>query len=296
KLGGVRAGARGAAGALCRLGGDQLVRGGPRCGARGLRTPRPRRGVRRRRGRRLRRSVRRGGRLLGQRPQVEHGAPRPLQLRDPHGGADTRTHGCGAHTRPLARPTRIRIRHRTRDTTRNRTRIPSEARTMTNPPSVLAAHDHRIADLTLAEAGRHQIRLAEREMPGLMSLREEYAGTRPLAGARIAGSLHMTVQTAVLIETLVDLGADVRWASCNILSTQDEAAAAVVVGSGTPDAPTGVPVFAWKGETLDEYWWCADQIFRFPADGDTPAGANLILDDGGDATMLLLEGLGAEAA
>ena len=167
---------------------------------------------------------------------------------------------------------------------------------MTNQSAVLADHDHRIADLSLAEAGRHQIRLAEREMPGLMSLREEYAGTNPLAGARIAGSLHMTVQTAVLIETLVDLGADVRWASCNIFSTQDEAAAAVVVGSGTPDAPTGVPVFAWKGETLDEYWWCADQIFRFPAAGDTPAGANLILDDGGDATMYLLEGAAAEAA
>ncbi|MGO1453052.1 MAG: adenosylhomocysteinase [Brevibacterium yomogidense] len=167
---------------------------------------------------------------------------------------------------------------------------------MTKQSAVLADHDHRIADLTLAEAGRHQIRLAEREMPGLMSLREEYAGANPLAGARIAGSLHMTVQTAVLIETLVDLGADVRWASCNIFSTQDEAAAAVVVGDGTPDAPTGVPVFAWKGETLDEYWWCADQIFRFPAIGDTPAGANLILDDGGDATMYLLEGAAAEAA
>ena len=165
---------------------------------------------------------------------------------------------------------------------------------MTNPSAVLADHDHRITDLTLAEAGRHQIRLAEREMPGLMSLRDEYAGTSPLAGARIAGSLHMTVQTAVLIETLVDLGADVRWASCNIFSTQDEAAAAVVVGSGTPEAPSGVPVFAWKGETLDEYWWCTDQIFRFPAAGDTPAGSNLILDDGGDATMYLLEGAAAE--
>ena len=122
------------------------------------------------------------------------------------------------------------------------------------------------------------------------------SGVRPLAGARIAGSLHMTVQTAVLIETLVDLGADVRWASCNIFSTQDEAAAAVVVGSGTPDAPTGVPVFAWKGETLDEYWWCTDQIFRFPADDERPAGPTLILDDGGDATMYLLDGAEAEAA
>ncbi|MCT1689737.1 adenosylhomocysteinase [Brevibacterium sp. p3-SID960] len=150
--------------------------------------------------------------------------------------------------------------------------------------------DHRIADLSLAEAGRHQIRLAEREMPGLIALREEYAAAQPLAGARIAGSLHMTVQTAVLIETLTALGAEVRWASCNIFSTQDEAAAAVVVGDGTPEAPAGVPVFAWKGETLAEYWWCTDQIFRF-ADGP-----NLILDDGGDATMLLIEGARAEAA
>ncbi len=150
--------------------------------------------------------------------------------------------------------------------------------------------DFKVADLGLAEAGRHQIRLAEREMPGLMALREEYAGSRPLAGARIAGSLHMTVQTAVLIETLVDLGAEVRWASCNIFSTQDEAAAAVVVGSGTAEAPTGVPVFAWKGETLEEYWWAADRIFDF-ADGP-----NLILDDGGDATMYVLEGAKAEAA
>lgn len=149
--------------------------------------------------------------------------------------------------------------------------------------------DHRVADLSLAEAGRHQIRLAEREMPGLMALREEYGAAQPLAGARIAGSLHMTVQTAVLIETLTALGADVRWASCNIFSTQDEAAAAVVVGEGTPEAPAGVPVFAWKGETLEEYWWCTDQIFRFPE------GPNLILDDGGDATMLLIEGARAEA-
>ena len=150
--------------------------------------------------------------------------------------------------------------------------------------------DYDVKDLSLAEAGRHQIRLAEREMPGLMSLREEFAATRPLAGARIAGSLHMTVQTAVLIETLTALGAEVRWASCNIFSTQDEAAAAVVVGSGTPESPTGVPVFAWKGETLEEYWDCASRIFDFPA------GPNLILDDGGDATMMLLDGAAAEAA
>ncbi|GAA2008044.1 adenosylhomocysteinase [Brevibacterium samyangense] len=168
---------------------------------------------------------------------------------------------------------------------------------MTLPtPSFSTDLPYRVADLALAEAGRHQIRLAEREMPGLMALREEYAGRAPLAGARIAGSLHMTVQTAVLIETLVDLGAEVRWASCNIFSTQDEAAAAVVVGSGTPEDPQGVPVYAWKGESLEEYWWCTDMIFRFPAGADSVAGPNLVLDDGGDATMLLLEGAAAEAA
>ena len=149
-----------------------------------------------------------------------------------------------------------------------------------------------VADLALAEAGRHQIRLAEHEMPGLMSIRAEYADTKPLRGARIAGSLHMTVQTAVLIETLVDLGADVRWVSCNIFSTQDEAAAAIVVGSGTVDAPTGTPVFAWKGETLEEYWWCTEQLFDF-ADGQGP---NMILDDGGDATLLVHKGVEFEKA
>lgn len=147
--------------------------------------------------------------------------------------------------------------------------------------------DHKVADLGLAEAGRHQIRLAEHEMPGLMSLREEFGDSQPLAGAKIAGSLHMTVQTAVLIETLTALGAEVRWASCNIYSTQDEAAAAVVVGpNGTPEDPQGVPVFAWKGETLEEYWDCTEQILTW-ADGDAP---NMILDDGGDATMLVLKG------
>jgi adenosylhomocysteinase len=147
--------------------------------------------------------------------------------------------------------------------------------------------DHKVADLSLAEAGRHQLRLAEHEMPGLMALREEYASSQPLKGARIAGSLHMTVQTAVLIETLTALGAEVRWASCNIFSTQDEAAAAVVVGPhGTPEAPEGVPVFAWKGETLEEYWWCTDQVLTWPG-GDGP---NMILDDGGDATMLVHKG------
>jgi adenosylhomocysteinase len=149
-----------------------------------------------------------------------------------------------------------------------------------------------VADLTRAAAGRIQIRLAEHEMPGLMAIRREYAPSLPLAGARIAGSLHMTVQTAVLIETLVALGAQVRWASCNIFSTQDEAAAAVVLGpDGTLDHPGGVPVFAWKGETIPEYWWCADQIFRFP-DGQSPT---MIIDDGGDATLLVHHGVEFEA-
>ncbi|WP_277681263.1 adenosylhomocysteinase, partial [Saccharomonospora azurea] len=149
-----------------------------------------------------------------------------------------------------------------------------------------------VADLSLAEAGRHQIRLAEHEMPGLMATRKEYAAEQPLKGAKIAGSLHMTVQTAVLIETLVELGAEVRWVSCNIFSTQDEAAAAVVVGkNGTPENPQGVPVFAWKGETLEDYWWCTDQLFRFGEDGP-----NMILDDGGDATLLVHKGVEFEAA
>ncbi|WP_347350260.1 adenosylhomocysteinase [Intrasporangium sp.] len=153
--------------------------------------------------------------------------------------------------------------------------------------------DFQVADLSLAQAGRHQLRLAEHEMPGLMALREEYASSRPLAGARIAGSLHMTVQTGVLIETLTALGAEVRWASCNIFSTQDEAAAAVVVGpAGTPDDPKGVPVFAWKGETLAEYWSCTDRILTWP-DG---TGPNMILDDGGDATMLVHNGVRWEQA
>lgn len=147
--------------------------------------------------------------------------------------------------------------------------------------------DYKVADLSLAEAGRHQLRLAEHEMPGLMAIREEYAAAQPLKGARIAGSLHMTVQTAVLIETLTALGAEVRWASCNIYSTQDEAAAAVVVGpKGSADDLQGVPVFAWKGETLPEYWWCTDQILTWPG-GEGP---NMILDDGGDATMLVHKG------
>ena len=151
--------------------------------------------------------------------------------------------------------------------------------------------DFKVADLSLAHAGRHQLRLAEHEMPGLMALREQYRDSQPLRGARIAGSLHMTVQTGVLIETLVALGAQVRWASCNIFSTQDEAAAAVVVGpNGTPEDPQGVPCFAWKGESLEEYWWCTDQILTWPADADGATGPNMILDDGGDATLLVHKG------
>lgn len=149
------------------------------------------------------------------------------------------------------------------------------------------AIDYKIADIGLHEWGRKELDLAEVEMPGLIALREEYKGQQPLAGARIMGSLHMTVQTAVLIETLVELGADVRWVSCNIFSTQDHAAAAVVVGKkGTPEKPEGIPVFAWKGETLEEYWWCTQEAFKWPDGGS----ANLILDDGGDATMLVVRG------
>ena len=152
--------------------------------------------------------------------------------------------------------------------------------------------DFKVADLELAEFGRKEIRLAEHEMPGLMSLRREYADVLPLKGARISGSLHMTVQTAVLIETLVALGAEVRWASCNIFSTQDHAAAATVVGpNGTPEKPLGVPIFAWKGETLEEYWWAAEQMLTWPGEP-----ANMILDDGGDATMLVLRGAQFERA
>lgn len=157
--------------------------------------------------------------------------------------------------------------------------------------------EFKVRDLTLAESGRHQIRLAEHEMPGLMELRREYADEQPLAGARIAGSIHMTVQTAVLIETLTALGAEVRWASCNIFSTQDEPAAAVVVGQGTPEEPTGVPVFAWKGETLEEYWWCLEQIFTWGEDAEGAAVLpNMILDDGGDATMAVIKGAEFEKA
>ncbi len=157
----------------------------------------------------------------------------------------------------------------------------------------LRPDDFKVADLSLYESGRKQIELAEHEMPGLMQLRREYAEEQPLAGARIAGAIHMTTQTAVLIETLTALGAEVRWASCNIFSTEDPAAAAIVVGkNGTPENPQGVPVFAWKGETLDEYWWCMNQIFSW-GEGVLP---NMILDDGGDATMAVIKGAEFENA
>jgi adenosylhomocysteinase len=153
--------------------------------------------------------------------------------------------------------------------------------------------DFKVADLSLADFGRKEIRLAEHEMPGLMKTREEFAASQPLKGAKIMGSLHMTIQTAVLIETLTALGAEVRWVSCNIFSTQDHAAAAVAVGpNGTPEDPQGIPVFAWKGETLEEYWWCTEQALTWP-DGDGP---NMILDDGGDATMLVHKGTEFEKA
>src|SRR5215210_4178814 len=157
--------------------------------------------------------------------------------------------------------------------------------------SLAARRDYRVADLSLAPFGRKEIHLAEHEMPGLRALRKEFGPSKPLAGARISGSLHMTIQTAVLIETLVELGAEVRWASCNIFSTQDHAAAAVAVGpNGTPEDPQGVPVFAWKGETLEEYWWCTQQILQWPAG----TFANMILDDGGDATLLVHLGVEME--
>ncbi|MDP9377171.1 MAG: adenosylhomocysteinase [Actinomycetota bacterium] len=167
----------------------------------------------------------------------------------------------------------------------------------TTAPQVLTENDYKVADLSLAEFGRKEIRLAEHEMPGLMSLRAEYADAQPLAGARVSGSLHMTIQTAVLIETLVALGAEVRWASCNIFSTQDHAAAAIAVGPhGTPEEPQGVPVFAWKGETLEEYWWCTQRMLAWPGPDGTTVGPNMILDDGGDATLLVHKGVEFEKA
>jgi adenosylhomocysteinase len=170
------------------------------------------------------------------------------------------------------------------------------------------ANDFKVADLSLAEFGRKEITLAEHEMPGLMAIRREYADAQPLKGARITGSLHMTIQTAVLIETLTALGAQVRWCSCNIFSTQDHAAAAVAVGrKGTPEDPQGVPVYAWKGETLQEYWWCTEQVLRWPDESDpahsangseaaSTSGPNMILDDGGDATLLVHKGTEYERA
>ncbi|MGB1820509.1 MAG: adenosylhomocysteinase [Ilumatobacteraceae bacterium] len=164
---------------------------------------------------------------------------------------------------------------------------------MSTQTRISASQDFRVADLSLAPFGRKEMLLAEHEMPGLMAIRREYASTKPLSGARISGSLHMTIQTAVLIETLTALGAEVRWASCNIFSTQDHAAAAVVVGpDGTEDDPQGVPVFAWKGETLEEYWWCTEQMMTWEGHD----GPNMILDDGGDATLLLHKGVEYEAA
>src|SRR4051812_31734493 len=160
-------------------------------------------------------------------------------------------------------------------------------------PDTAAKVDFKVADLSLADFGRKELELAQHEMPGLTSLREKYGAEQPLKGARITGSLHMTIQTGVLIETLTALGAEVRWASCNIFSTQDHAAAAVVVGpNGTPDDPQGVPVYAWKGESLEEYWWCIEQTLVWP-DGDGP---NMILDDGGDATLLVHKGAEHERA
>jgi adenosylhomocysteinase len=165
---------------------------------------------------------------------------------------------------------------------------------MSTPAATLTpGQDFKVADLSLADFGRKEIRLAEHEMPGLMAMREEFGPSKPLTGARITGSLHMTIQTAVLIETLVELGAQVRWVSCNIFSTQDHAAAAVAVGpNGTVENPAGVPVFAWKGETLPEYWWCTEQVVQWP-DGKGP---NMILDDGGDVTLLIHKGVEFEAA
>ena len=169
------------------------------------------------------------------------------------------------------------------------------------PTATLTDTDFKVADLSLAEFGRKEITLAEHEMPGLMAIRREYADAQPLRGARITGSLHMTIQTAVLIETLTALGAEVRWCSCNIFSTQDHAAAAVAVGpDGTAENPRGVPVYAWKGETLEEYWWCTEQVLRWPGDEDPTnpgsTGPNMILDDGGDATLLVHKGTEYEKA
>src|SRR6185503_1500960 len=194
--------------------------------------------------------------------------------------------------------------HRRRNRSRHRNAVEGAEMTLavTDQIHPFAAAQHagrvpfKVKDLAQAELGRKEIRLAEQEMPGLMAVREKYGKQQPLAGTRVMGSLHMTVQTAVLIETLAELGADVRWVSCNIFSTQDQAAAAVVVGrpetGGTVDDPRGTPVFAWKGETLDEYWWCTNEALLWP-DG---SGPNLIVDDGGDATLVVHKGLEFEQA
>src|SRR3977135_595773 len=163
--------------------------------------------------------------------------------------------------------------------------------TLDNNVTSLTEIEFKVKDLSLADWGRKEIMLAEQEMPGLMSVRDEYAKQQPLKGLKIVGSLHMTIQTAVLIETLSALGADVRWCSCNIFSTQDHAAAAVAVGpKGTPEEPRGVPVYAWKGETLEEYWWCTEQVMRWPEAEDGSTGPNMILDDGGDAPVPVHKG------
>jgi adenosylhomocysteinase len=201
----------------------------------------------------------------------------------------------GAMYRPSP-PAEARLYRRLADREQNHpdlTASTGEAMSNLEPTSAGAVSDFKVADLSLAAFGRKEISLAEHEMPGLMALRREYGPTQPLRGKKIAGSLHMTVQTAVLIETLVSLGADVRWVSCNIFSTQDHAAAAVVVGpTGTVESPAGVPVFAWKGETLEEYWWCTEQMLLWP-DG---SGPDSIVDDGGDATLLVHMGVEYEAA
>ena len=231
------------------------------------------------------------------RPRGSHLArpvgPDSIRQRTPHLGARRIVAHRTSRSAPHAgRDRRPNIR-RSRDESRGHRTEP----TPSPPPTSAGRAPFKVADLALAEFGRKEIRLAEQEMPGLMALREQYGGQKPLAGARIMGSLHMTVQTAVLIETLAELGADVRWVSCNIFSTQDHAAAAVVVGrpetGAPPSDPQGIPVFAWKGETLEEYWWCTERGARC---GPTAAGPTLIVDDGGDATLLVHKGVEFEKA
>src|SRR3954454_13344209 len=195
----------------------------------------------------------------------------------------------------LALPARVRGSQRTRMAWPGGRAGTWSDMTASTGTRVLTDGDFEVADLSLAGFGRKEITLAEHEMPGLMALREQFGAEQPLAGARIAGSLHMTVQTAVLIQTLQALGAEVRWVSCNIFSTQDHAAAAIVVGDGTPEQPAGVPVFAWKGETLEEYWRCTQRLFEFRDESGDVVGPNMLLDDGGDATLLVHLGTRFEA-